>query len=68
METSLMVNDYPEPNEEKEKHVKARVTISFDVEYDVPDEWEELDIERDIKQIYNELNWCDEKIEDVEIK
>ena len=62
-----MVNDYPEPKEEKEKHIQARVTISFDIEYDVPDEWEELDIERDIKECVNDFTWLNQKIEDIEV-
>lgn len=66
METSLNVR-YPEPDEENTKHIEARVTISFSVECDVPDKYEELDIEQEIKERLYELNWQDETIEEVEV-
>lgn len=67
METSLMVNDYPEPNEEKTKTITARVNITYIIEGEIPDEYEILDIERDIKDNFNEYNVKSEYIEEVEV-
>lgn len=62
-----MVHDYPEPPEEKTKHIEARVYVSFTIEYDCPDDWEVSDIESDIKENLNDFAWNDETIEDIEV-
>lgn len=67
METSLMVHDYPEPPEDKAKEVRARVTITYIVEGEVPEEWDTLDIESDIKQNFDDYNIRKEEIDDIEI-
>jgi hypothetical protein len=67
METSLMVNDYPTPNEEKTRTITARVNITYIIEGEVPDEYETLDIERDIKENFTEYKFLSEEIEDIEV-
>lgn len=39
IETSLMVNDYPEPPEVEEQTVIRTVTVTYEVELDVPKSW-----------------------------
>jgi len=67
METSLYVHDYPEPNEEKTKTITARVNVTYIIEGEVPDEYEILDIERDIRDNFNEYSVLEEDIDDVEV-
>ena len=67
METSLMVNDYPTPNEEKTKTITARVNITYIIQGEVPGEYETLDIEREIKEYFNEYRILEEEIEDIEV-
>jgi len=62
-----MVNDYPEPNEEKIKTITARVNVTYIIEGEVPDEYEILDIERDIRDNFNEYSILNEEIEDIEV-
>ena len=49
IETSLMVHDYPEPPEVKEKPIKRTVILAYEVEVDVPECWEEDEISEYIK-------------------
>jgi len=67
METSLMVNDYPEPEEEQTKTITAKVTVSYIIEGEVPSDYETLDIERDIKEYFTEYKFLEEDIDDIEI-
>jgi hypothetical protein len=62
----LGAGSYPEPPETKEKHIKANVTISFVLEYDVPEDWDRDLIVQDIKENLNDFEWYDETIEEVE--
>lgn len=62
-----MVNDYPETNEEKTKTITARVSITYIIEGEVPDEYEILDIERDIRDNFNEYSILEEDIDDIEV-
>lgn len=50
METSLMVHDYPEPPEEKDKTIRAQITLTFEIEDEVPERWESDDIKEYIKE------------------
>ena len=67
METSLMVYDYPEPNEVEEKGVSIKVTVSYTIDIDLPSNWDESDIESYVKRELNNLPLCDEEIEHIEI-
>lgn len=67
METSLMVNDYPEPNEIPTQEVRAKVTITYIVEGELPSDFEPLAIEEDIRENFNEYSIKSEYIEDVEV-
>lgn len=67
METSLMVYDYPEPNEIEEKGVSIKVTVSYTIDIDLPSNWDESDIEEYVKKELNNLPLCDEEIEHIEI-
>lgn len=67
METSLMVYDYPEPNEVEEKGVSIKVTVSYTIDIDLPSNWDESDIESYVKKELNNLPLCDEEIEHIEI-
>lgn len=62
-----MVHDYPEPPEEKTKEVRARITITYIVEGEVPEEWETSEIEDDIKHYKEEYDIVNEYVEDVEV-
>ena len=65
METSLNVRDYPEPEEMETKHVTAKVCISFEVDYDVPECWDKEQIEQDIVENIDDLSWSNQEIEDI---
>ena len=50
METSLMVNDYPEPPEEDTKCISGTVTITYSFNnVEIPEKWTKEDIIEDIK-------------------
>ena len=63
----LWAGSNPEPKEEKEKHIQAHIVISFDLEYDIPENWDKETIIQYIKENLNDFVWYDEKIEEVEI-
>lgn len=67
METSLNVKDYPEPEEMETKHIIAKVYISFEVDYDVPECWDKEQIERDIMENIDDLSWSNQEIEYIEL-
>lgn len=68
METSLMVNDYPETNYNNERTIKAKIFVSYDLDVDVPVDWDEDKIADYIRENFNDFtNLCDENIDDVEI-
>lgn len=50
METSLMVHDYPEPLEEKDKTIRAQITLTFEIEDELPEKWESDNIKDYIKE------------------
>lgn len=58
---------YPCPPEPEEQAVKARVYVSFDVEYDVPLKWNTEDIYNDIKENIKELEWDDFTVDEIEL-
>ena len=63
----LGAGSYPEPPATKDKHIQAHVIISFDLEYDIPENWDKETIIQDIKENLNDFEWYDETIEEVEI-
>lgn len=67
METSLNVYDYPEPPETKERHIKVRVHITQEAEYDIPDDWDDEDIKQDIEDNINYIMWNNLEIKEVEV-
>ena len=67
METSLNVSDYPEPIEKKMKTVNAKVYMTFNLEFEVPEDWEDEDIANDIKENINDFDWYNQEIEDIEL-
>jgi hypothetical protein len=65
---TLGAGSYPEPPEEKEKNVSGQVTITFNIRAEVPEDWDDEDIEEDIKERlsdYVDLN--DYRTIDVEV-
>lgn len=50
IETSLIVHDYPQPSDEKDKTIKAQITLTFEIEDEVPEKWESDDIKDYIKE------------------
>lgn len=50
METSLMVHDYPQTSEEKDKTIRAQITLTFEIDDEVPEKWESDDIKDYIKE------------------
>ena len=66
METSLMVNNYPEPKEEKTKEISGTITITYTFDnVEVPEEWSYGDIIEDIKENTSEYK---ENFEDIDIE
>ena len=59
---------YPEPPEKKEKHIKVKVHISQEAEYDIPAEWTMDDIKQDIEDNINYIMWENLEIEDIEVE
>ncbi len=67
IETSLNVNDYPEPPEIKEKSIKRKVILTYEVEDEIPESWNEEDISKYIKENLNKyISLYD--YEDIEIE
>lgn len=66
METSWNVYDYPDPPEKRTKVVQAKVYMTFNVELEVPEDWENEDIANDIKENIDDFDWYDQEIEDIE--
>lgn len=68
IETSLMVNDYPEPPEEKTINISGSVYVKYTFEdVEIPASWSMSDIEQDIKENLSEYTDGDYEIEDIEI-
>lgn len=63
----LGAGSYPEPKEKKEKTMRAKVYISFDIEESIPENWEIEDMEEYIKEHYNEFEKLNFKIEEIEL-
>lgn len=53
IETSLMVDDYPTP-QENSKTIKGSIVLTYNFEVEVPDNWDEDRIKQDIKEDLNE--------------
>ena len=47
---------YPEPPEEKTKTIKAKIYISYEIDEEIPAEWDENKIEFYIKEYYDEFD------------
>lgn len=65
---TLGAGSYPESQEEKEKNISGQVTITFNINATVPEDWNDEDIEEDIKENlsdYIDLN--DYRTIDVEV-
>ena len=67
METNWNVSAYPEPIERKMKTVNAKVYMTFNLEFEMPEDWEDEDIVNDIKENIDDFQWYNEKIEDIEL-
>lgn len=67
METSLNVYDYPEPLETKERHIKVKIFLTQEAEYDIPDYWDDEDIKQDIEDNINYIMWNDVNITEIEV-
>ena len=66
--TGLGAGSYPEPKEEKTKTIQAKLIISYNIEYDVPEKWDKDQIIEDIKENLYCLEKYDEEIEKIEIQ
>lgn len=67
--TEIGAGSYPTPPEEKTKSVKANITLSFNLEFEVPENWTDEEIEVYISENYNDfINRNDEKIEEIIIQ
>lgn len=53
IETSLMVDDYPTP-QENSKTIKGSIILTYTFEMEVPENWDEDRIKQDIKEDLNE--------------
>jgi len=58
---------YPMPVEEKEKTIKARIYISFDIQCDVPEDWDDAEVYDYIKRTYNDYDCQNLTIDDIDI-
>lgn len=58
---------YPTPPEIEERHIIARVFISFDIEDDFPITWDIDDIKDYICKNIDDYDWFDKEIDDVEV-
>lgn len=67
METSWNVSDYPEPIEKKMKTVNAKVYVTYNLEFEVPEDWEDEDIANDITENFDEFDLSNQEIEDIEL-
>lgn len=47
---TLGAGSYPEPSEEKEKHISGKVVLTFEIDSQVPSNWDIEDIEDDLKR------------------
>jgi len=47
---TLGVGSYPEPLEEKEKYISGKVVLTFEIDSEVPSDWDIEDIEDDLKR------------------
>jgi hypothetical protein len=63
----LGAGSYPEPPEQKEKDVNAKVYLTLELNYSVPENWNREEIIEDIKENLNNFDWYDQEIEEVEI-
>lgn len=66
--TGLGAGSYPEPKEEKMKEIEAKIVVSYTIQYDVPENWDQDQIIGDIEENLYCLEKCDEKIEEIEIQ
>lgn len=67
METSWNVSDYPTPIEKKMKTVNAKVYVTYNLEFEVPEDWEDEDIANDITENFDEFDLSNQEIEDIEL-
>lgn len=65
---TLGAGSYPEPLEEKEKNISGEVTITFNINATIPEDWNEDKIEEDIKDKLSEyIDLNDYRTIDVEV-
>lgn len=64
IETSLMVDDYPTP-QENTKTIKGSISLTYTFEVEVPDGWDEERIKEDIKENLNEYLQDVEEIDEI---
>lgn len=67
METSLMVNDYPEPPEEKTKTINGKIYVVYKFEVEVPDKWDLADIKDDMYENIEDYQQDLDEIFDIDI-
>ncbi len=58
---------YPEPPEIEEKTIKAKIYVSFEIEIEVPKNWNREQILEEIKENYNNCDRIDETIDDIDL-
>lgn len=64
IETSLMVDDYPTP-QENTKTIKGSIILTYTFEMEVPESWDKERIEEDIKENKNEYLQVIEEINEI---
>jgi len=47
---TLGAGSYPEPPKSKEKHINGKVVLTFDIDSDVPSDWNIEDVKNDLKR------------------
>ncbi len=66
IETSLNVTDYPTPPEVADKAISGTITVTFNLDAEVPSSWNEDAIISDIKKNLNDYIFLNE-YSDIEI-
>ena len=67
--TEAGAGSYPTPPEEYTKTVKASVTISFNLNFEVPEDWSDEKIELYVSENYDDfVERTDEMIEEIIIR
>ena len=64
----LGAGSYPEPKEIKDKNITAKVLLTFDLHYSIPENWDAERIFEDIKENLNDFEWYDVEIQEIEVE